>query len=123
MLPQRSSDLGNLASSVITIPHLASGGVYSRNMSPCFRVRSYRTFPSLPAVRLRRFISVALFLWLPTLAVSKHPCSVMLGLSSQRIRRCAAVQPTLIKYTPNVGNCQWYAHARLVKPILIRYTK
>ena len=48
-------------------------------------VRSYRTFPPLPIDW--RYISVALALELPPPAVSWHPCSVVLGLSSSSALR------------------------------------
>ncbi len=48
-------------------------------------VRSYRTFPPLPIDW--RYISVALALESPPPAVSWHPCSVVLGLSSSSALR------------------------------------
>lgn len=59
---------------------VASGGVYSLNKSPCLRGCSYHPFPSLPIAR--RFLSVALSLKSPSLAVSQHHCPVKPGLSS-----------------------------------------
>ena len=61
------------------LPILHRVGFTSRIVAK-LRVSSYLAFPSLP--HTRRFFSVALSLKSPSPGVTRHPCPVMLGLSS-----------------------------------------
>jgi len=88
-LPARSSHLlGDSRVSLVSSAVLLRIEFTAMDTFARHRVRSYRTFPSLPG-QARRYLSVALFLKLPSAGVTRYPYPVEPGLSSwTAFRRC-----------------------------------
>ena len=80
--------------SVIAPVDVAADRVYRPPMLPWGVVSSYLAFPPLPEHKLWRYISVALFLKLPSADVICYPYPMQPGLSSYRSSRYATVRIT-----------------------------
>ena len=110
LLPTRSSRLpGTAGPACMSLHGVAPDRVYSDGRLARRRVSSYLTFPPSPA-RGRQSISVALFLGSPPAGVTRYPCPVEPGLSSQtglspRPRGCPArLRPLSYRKTGRLSN-------------------